>query len=74
MSTLEESTDERRATYSVAEAARILGVHPKTIYKAINAGEFSAIRVLGRRVIPRAYVDHVLASWKNANDEAIPNA
>jgi excisionase family DNA binding protein len=40
------------AFYTVAEAARILRVDPATIYRAIRANEFPAVRIRARYVIP----------------------
>jgi excisionase family DNA binding protein len=38
--------------YTVPEAARILRVDPATIYRAIRADEFPAVRIRARYVIP----------------------
>lgn len=38
--------------YTVPEAARILRVDPATIYRAIRANEFPAVRIRARYVIP----------------------
>lgn len=40
------------AFYTVPEAARILRVDPATIYRAIRANEFPAVRIRARYVIP----------------------
>lgn len=37
---------------SVAQAATLLGVSKQTLYRAINAGEWEALTVNGRLVIP----------------------
>ncbi len=50
-------------TYDVPEVARLLGVAPSTIYRAITAGTFGpkTIRISGGRVkVSRADVDHLL--------------
>jgi excisionase family DNA binding protein len=42
---------------SVAGAARLLGMSGVTLYRAIQAGEFPAIKVRGRYVIPSRALD-----------------
>jgi excisionase family DNA binding protein len=51
-----------RQTYSVPEAARLLGVHKETLYKAIIRGEIKAIRIGRRTVISQAQLDALLAA------------
>jgi excisionase family DNA binding protein len=41
-----------RRWYSVAEVARMLGMAPMTVYRAIHSGEFPAVKIRGRYVIP----------------------
>jgi excisionase family DNA binding protein len=50
-----------RQTYSVPEAANILGVHKETLYNAIKRGEIKAIQIGRRTVISQAQLDAVLA-------------
>ena len=50
---------ERPTFYTVAEAARLLRVDPATIYRAIRADAFPAVRVRSRYVIPVAAVDQM---------------
>jgi excisionase family DNA binding protein len=38
--------------YSVAQVARMLGMSAMTIYRAIDADEFPAVRIRGRLVVP----------------------
>lgn len=38
--------------YSVAALARVTGMSKMTLYRAIAAGEFPAIRVRGRLIVP----------------------
>jgi excisionase family DNA binding protein len=42
---------------SVPETARILGMSEVTLYRAIRAGEFPAIKVRGRYVVPSRVLD-----------------
>lgn len=41
-----------RRWYSVAEVARMFGMAPMTLYRAIHADEFPAVKIRGRYVIP----------------------
>jgi excisionase family DNA binding protein len=43
--------------YSVAEVARMFGMSPMTVYRAIAAGEFPAVRIRGRLIVPAKAVD-----------------
>lgn len=43
--------------YSVAQVAEMLGMAPVTLYRAIRAGQFPAIRIRGRLIIPAKVVD-----------------
>jgi excisionase family DNA binding protein len=42
---------------SVADVAAILGMSEVNIYRAIHAGEFPAVKVRGRIVIPSRAID-----------------
>lgn len=48
------------ATYSVAEAARVLGVGEMTVYRLIDAGDLPAVVLRRRKRIPRRAIDLVL--------------
>jgi excisionase family DNA binding protein len=58
------SVGEARAKrfYTVAEVAALLGLSDPTVYRAIRAGEFPAIRVRGRYVIPAKAIDQLESS------------
>lgn len=57
MSTTEAAPNVVRMTYSVREAAIIIGVGAATLYRAIDRDEVRVVRV-GRRVaVPKAWVD-----------------
>lgn len=43
--------------YSVAQVARLLGMSPMTVYRAISAGEFPAVRIRGRLIVPAKAVE-----------------
>jgi len=41
----------KKLFYSVSEAAQIIGVHPNTMYNAINAGSVPGVIKIGRRIV-----------------------
>ena len=45
--------------FTVAEAAGLLGLSEPTLYRAIRAGEFRAIKVRGRYVVPAKAIDQM---------------
>lgn len=59
-----QSQDDRESPrfYSVHRAARILGVSPMTVYRAINEGAFPAIRVRNRFAVPAKAIDEMEAA------------
>lgn len=46
--------------YTVPEAARMLRTAPVTIYRAIRNGEFPAIRLRGRLIIPARAIEAMI--------------
>ena len=61
-----DATGEPRRFYSVAETARMFGTSEMTLYRAIHAGEFPAVRIRGRLIVPakaiQAMVDAAVGS------------
>lgn len=55
------TTAPERATYTVPEAARIIGISPRMLYERIANNDFPAITMGRRRLIPRRIVDELLA-------------
>jgi excisionase family DNA binding protein len=51
-----------RATYSVPEAAKRLGVGRGTAYEAVRKGEIPSIKVGGRILVPREALEKMLES------------
>ena len=51
--------DDSVVFYTVREAAEILRVDPATIYRAIRANAFPAVRVRTRYIVPRAAVERL---------------
>lgn len=45
--------------YSVAAVARMLGMSPMTVYRAISAGEFPAVRIRGRLIVPAKAIEAI---------------
>lgn len=43
--------------YSVAQVAHMFGMSPMTLYRAIAAGEFPAVRIRGRLIVPAKAID-----------------
>jgi predicted DNA-binding transcriptional regulator AlpA len=43
--------------YSVPDAARLIGTAPVTLYRAIREGEFPAMRIRGRVVVPARAIE-----------------
>ncbi|MGH3321326.1 MAG: helix-turn-helix domain-containing protein [Streptosporangiaceae bacterium] len=52
----EQGTEARRF-FSVAEVARMFGMSQMTVYRAIAAEEFPAVRIRGRLIVPAAAID-----------------
>jgi excisionase family DNA binding protein len=50
----------RPAFYTVSEAARILRVAPSTLYRVIREGDFPAVRLRTRYVVPAVALDKLL--------------
>jgi len=48
------------AFYTVREAARILRVAPSTLYRVIRDGEFPAVRLRTRYVVPAIALERLL--------------
>lgn len=54
-----ETRQRVRRFYAVSEAAELLGLSEPTLYRAIRGGEFPAIRVRGRYVVPAKAIDQM---------------
>ncbi|MDQ0379058.1 helix-turn-helix domain-containing protein [Amycolatopsis thermophila] len=53
--------DSRPAFYTVREAARLLRVGPSTLYRIIRDGDFPAVRLRSRYIIPAVALDRLIA-------------
>ncbi len=58
--------NEGRQTFTVEEAAEILGIGRNSAYEAIRRGEIPALRLGRRLVVPRQALERLL---RNSNSE-----
>ena len=49
-----------KLVYTVAEAAEALGMHPQTVYAAVERGALPSVRVGRRIVIPQRALEEFL--------------
>lgn len=61
----------RRRTYSVEEAAKILGISRSLAYESVKTGEIEAIRIGGRIVIPERVIDELTGDIKPPTPDSI---
>lgn len=52
-----DAATEQRRFYSVAEVARMFGMSTMTVYRAIADGEFPAVKIRGRLIVPAKALD-----------------
>ena len=62
MSETEKSGDADRKWLSIAELAAELGMSQMTLYRVIAAGEFPAVRIGRRLVVPSRVLDEMTAA------------
>ena len=53
--------------YSVAQVAQMLGMSAMTVYRAIAAGEFPAVRIRGRLIVPARAVEAMVETAMTEN-------
>jgi excisionase family DNA binding protein len=53
--------DSEKRAFSVAEAARLLGLSRNSTYQAVHSGVIPSIRVEGRILIPKVALDKWLS-------------
>jgi excisionase family DNA binding protein len=61
-----ESRGERPRFYSVAEVARMFGMSKVTVYRAIADGDFPAVRIRGRLIVPAKAVEAMVEAAVSA--------
>jgi excisionase family DNA binding protein len=54
--------------YSVSDAAEMLGMCGMTLYRAIRDGQFPAVRIRGRLIIPAAAIEGIAAAAVEAGE------
>ena len=54
-------TDVQRKTYTVDQAAELLGIGRNTAYEAVRRGEIPTIKIGRRLLVPRAALERMLA-------------
>lgn len=66
-----EQYQEAPRFYGVAEAARLFHLSAMTLYRAIDAGEFPAVRIRGRLIVPAKAIDEMveaaMSGWSCVN-------
>jgi excisionase family DNA binding protein len=60
-----------RQTYSVDEAAKMIGVSRTSAWKAVQNGELPSIRIGHRCLVPRAALDRLLAGSKIPSEPVV---
>jgi excisionase family DNA binding protein len=55
-----ETPANERSFYSVSQTARLLGMSQMTLYRAISAGEFPAVRIRGRLIVPARAIEQMV--------------
>ena len=60
MSNISSSADFVRRTYTVEEAAAVLGISRSTAYACVKSGEIPSLRFRRRVVIPKRFIDELL--------------
>jgi excisionase family DNA binding protein len=54
------STTDSPRFYSVRDAARVLGISAETLYRAIKADQFPAVKIMGRTIVPAIAIDEII--------------
>ena len=65
------SKHEQRETYSVDEAAVVLGIGRNAAYEAARRGDIPVIRIGGRILIPKKALRQLLEPEEQANKAAL---
>jgi excisionase family DNA binding protein len=61
---------EKPTFYSIADTAAMLGMSEATLYRAISDGQFPAVRIRGRLIIPAKAIDAITENALDAADFA----
>ncbi|MEO6087021.1 MAG: helix-turn-helix domain-containing protein [Umezawaea sp.] len=68
----EVPVDGRPRFYQVKEVAAMLRVSEQTIHRAIDDGEFPAIRIRNRKIIPAVAIDEMVEAARAGNKAVDP--
>jgi excisionase family DNA binding protein len=52
--------DPDKTFYSVRDAARVFGISPETLYRAIAADKFPAVKIMGRTIVPAKAIEMII--------------
>ena len=55
----------KRLTYTIEEAARVLGIGRSSAYQAARTGEIPVVRIGRRLLVPVGALESMLADWSN---------
>ncbi|MEV0826391.1 helix-turn-helix domain-containing protein [Nonomuraea rubra] len=58
----EGTKQDRRQALPIPEVAEMLGVSPMTVRRAVDSGEFPHVSVRSKRLVPKAFVEALLAA------------
>jgi excisionase family DNA binding protein len=57
---LQGDPEQPRSFFSVSEVAHLLGMSSMTVYRAIQCGEFPAVRIRGRLIVPAQAIEQMV--------------
>jgi excisionase family DNA binding protein len=66
------SSDDARATYTVEEAAALLGISRSTAYECASTGQIPVLRLGGRILVPRHALERLLGLQETRPRRAEP--
>lgn len=64
---------EERQTFTVEQAARIMGIGRNSAYEAIRRGEIPVLRIGRRLLVPKKALEDMLSSGSRHEPEAVHN-
>ena len=60
-----------RQFYSLSEIETILGIGKTTVFKYVREGKIPSVLVVGKRLVPKSFVDETIAqAMEQAEDSA----
>ena len=64
------STNQSRRVYTVAEVQDLLGIGRTTVWKHVNDGTISSLRLGGRVLVPCEVIDRLLATQSEFGEQS----